>query len=188
MTGRKTSGDSSAAAGRPGLGTWLLAGWWRVLLFGLLWAALSAAVADYAWYGVFSVAAAVALSLWLSPPRRGVPVRRWPRRLVAAVRLALWFAVSSVHGGVDVALRAVRWRVGIAPEVVCAPVELPAGGGRQLALLMMNLMPGTMVQRVLEDGGPQDHRVELHTLSVSLKPAQQWHKLQQLIAPVFDRG
>ncbi|MDO5492826.1 MAG: Na+/H+ antiporter subunit E, partial [Nesterenkonia sp.] len=159
----------------------------RLVIFGALWVLLSGADAYYLGYGAVSVAAAAGLSLALTPPRYAARPRTWGRRSAAGIRLAGWFLIKSVHGGVDVAVRAVRPRLDVAPEVVTAPLELPRGGGRQLALLMMNLMPGTMVQRVLDDRQGRD-RVELHTLSRSLEPVEQWRRLQELVAPVFDRG
>lgn len=58
----------------------------------------------------------------------------------------LWFAWQSARGGVDVALWALRRTPDIDPEVLVVPVELPQGHARQLAQLMMNLMPGTLIQ------------------------------------------
>ncbi|WP_261623381.1 Na+/H+ antiporter subunit E [Nesterenkonia marinintestina] len=191
--------SEAASSDAASVGTWTCSLILRLVIFGALWVLLSGADAYYLGYGAVSVAAAAGLSLALTPPRYAARPRTWGRRSAAGIRLAGWFLIKSVHGGVDVAVRAVRPRLDVAPEVVTAPLELPRGGGRQLALLMMNLMPGTMVQRVLDDEhgdqhGDQHHnrqgrdRVELHTLSRSLEPAEQWRRLQELVAPVFDRG
>ena len=162
----------------------------RALVLGLVWVALSGAEADYALYGLVGVAAATALSLALLPPTR----RRFRvRRLWFSVILAGWFLGKSVAGAADVARRALAIRPDIEPAVVSASLSLPPGPARQLALLMMNLMPGSMVQReVTASGQPADDAdaitmsVELHTLSRSLRPAEQWDSLQRRVAAAFD--
>ncbi len=150
----------------------------RGLLLALVWVALAGFASDYAIYGVVSVAAGTALSLVLLPPRRDSGGAGWFGRLWGSVLLAGWFLWQSAQGGVDVARRSVARVPDIDPEVVTVPVALPEGGGRQVALLMMNLMPGTMVQRgprALPDGS---ECIELHTLSAALEPAAQWGALQ----------
>lgn len=67
----------------------------------------------------------------------------------------------------------------IALALVLIGVALPAGSGRQMAMLLMNLMPGTMVQRAVSDG------VELHTLSLELNPVEQWEQLQRRVARAY---
>lgn len=106
--------------------------------------------------------------------------------MAAGLRLGLWFAAKSVHGGADVAVRAARLRTDVTPQVVTAPLEVPPGGARRPALLMVNLMPGTMVQQVREARPCGQHHVELHTLSPAPRPAEQRRRLQELVAPVFD--
>lgn len=69
------------------------------------------------------------------------------------------------------------------------PTLPPPGRGRQLAMALMNLMPGSMVQQVVDASGrPADApdadptAVELHTLSGELAPAAQWEELQCRVA------
>jgi multicomponent Na+:H+ antiporter subunit E len=154
----------------------------RALVLALVWEAMSSWEPQYAFYGLASVAAATALSLRLIPP--GQAPRIW-----GTVRLAGWFLCRAAAGGVDVARRAVRRVPDIEPAVMRARLRLPPGHSRDLAVLLMNLMPGTMVQRVRGD------EVELHTLSVGLGPVQQWDALQDRVARAFgparfngDRG
>ena len=101
-----------------------------------------------------------------------------------------WFLWQSARGGVDVALRALKPTVDADPQVVIAPLELPPGAARQVALI---LMPGSAVQRMItEDGEPAhepDHsptHVELHTLSLSLGPTEQWRELQHRTRHAVD--
>lgn len=165
--------------------TWVTAAVVRALVLAVFWVALAGWSADYAVYGVISVAIATGTSLLLLPPRAPAP-GTWARRAVGTVSLLGWFLWQSVRGGVDVAVRALKPTPDVAPRVVVAPLEVPAGAARQLALILMNLMPGSMVQRMITAHGRTAHapsqsptHVELHTLSLSLEPAAQWKELQQ---------
>ncbi len=163
---------------------WIAAAGWRALLLALLWLLFSASGADYLVYGAVSVAAATVLSLALIPPQGTPQPARWPRRFWFGAVLACWFLGQSVAGGVDVARRALHRSPDIEPAVVRAPVELPEGHARQLAMLMMNLMPGSMIQRTPKESAAPDQEdlLELHTLSAALDPADQWARLQRRVA------
>lgn len=150
----------------------------RSIFFSLVWAALGSWESDYLMYGVVSVVAATALSISLVPPE-DTRIREWPRRAWGALLLAGWFMGKAVSGGVDVAGRALRATPDIDPTVVRAPLRLPPGHAREMSLLLMNLMPGSMVQRVIGD------EVELHTLSAVLEPARQWEALQRRVGMAF---
>ena len=150
---------------------WVTAALFRGVAFVGLWEVMSSWESDYALYGLVSVAAATALSLFLIPPGRRL-------RLRGVTVLAGWFLYQAVAGGIDVARRAVQATPDIDPAVR-AHLHLPPGHGRELAMLLMNLMPGTMVQRRCGE------EVELHTLSLTLEPVQQWHTLQELVAGAF---
>lgn len=150
----------------------------RSIFFGLVWAALGSWGNDYILYGVVSVVAATALSIALLRPE-DTRISAWPRRAWGALLLAGWFMGKAVVGGVDVARRAVSGTPDIDPTVVRAPLRLPPGHAREMSLLLMNLMPGSMVQRVIGE------EVELHTLSAELKPAQQWEALQHRVGVAF---
>lgn len=175
---------------------WVLAGALRAAALGLLWWALSGADADYLIYGLVSVALATTLSLLLLPPASRVAPRGWLRRLGSSIVLLGWFLGQSVLGGLDVARRALARPADIDPSVVVAPFALEPGHARQLALALMNLMPGSMVQRVVSaDGETADNTsagpvrepaaVQLHTLSPQLDPADQWARLQRRVGAAF---
>lgn len=151
---------------------WVIAGVLRVLILAVVWEAVSSWQPAYAPYGLVSVLAATALSLRLVPPDSTFRIR-------GAVALAGWFLYKAVAGGIDVARRAVHPTPDIEPTVVRARLRLPPGHSQELAMLLMNLMPGTMVQR------RRGEEVELHTLSLDLEPVQQWEELQDLIVRTF---
>ena len=155
---------------------WVRAALTRAAVFALLWTGLAGWDWDQGVYGGLGVAAATAASLLLAPPPPCPPLRRWPRRCWAGVVLTLWFTRQTVAGGVDVSLRALRRAVDVEPVVLRAPLRLPEGRARELALLMMNLMPGSMIQRTLDD------EVEIHTLSPRMAPQMLWHQLQGKVA------
>lgn len=167
----------------------------RVVLFALVWVALAGWDPGYAIYGIVSIIAATVLSVVLIPPGRA-DIRTWPRRGWAFIRLVGWFLRQAIVGGVDVALRAVRRTPDIDTAVVTVPFTLPPGPWREMAMLLMNLMPGTMVQRAVavdKDGrlldadcpGTVATGVELHTLSEDLAPARQWAELEQRVAAAY---
>lgn len=151
----------------------------RGALLTLVWVILAGWDAAYLGYGIVSVVSATALSLTMFPVRTrdSEPSASAFSQVKATLTLPLWFMRQSIVGGADVAWRAMRRRVDVEPAVVTASCRLPDGNALQVALLMMNLMPGTMVQRVTEDGDT----VELHTLSTELDPVKQWEALQDRV-------
>lgn len=170
---------------------WVTALVLRATVLGVVWVSFAGWDLAYLGYGVVSVAAATALSLALLPPSQP-DIRRWPRRVWHSLVLAGWFLGKSVSGGVDVAIRALKPTPDITPAVVTVPVAVPPGPARQLALLLMNLMPGTMVQQVVDDSdlpadspGARVTAAKLHTLSRSLAPEQQWQQLERKVAAAY---
>lgn len=157
---------------------WIVSAVLRLSAFGLVWLGLSAADPAQLPYGIIAVLAATALSLALLPPAQP-SIGRWPARIWGTVVLAAWFLQQSVIGGIDVARRAIWPTVDIAPAVVDVDVTVPAGPAQQLCYLIMNLLPGSMVQHVkMVDGNLV---AEIHTLSLSLEPAKQWDTLQHRV-------
>ncbi|GAA1141301.1 Na+/H+ antiporter subunit E [Nesterenkonia lutea] len=185
-----------SVSGRPPATAWVLTSLLRGVLLGLLWWGVSGGSADYLVYGAVSVVLATAMSLALLPPQGPPLPGRWPRQVLGGVVLVGWFLGQSALGGLDVARRALARPVNIDPCVVQAPFALPEGPARQLAVVMMNLMPGSMVQRVVTDSGePADFTaqgpgeapagVQLHTLSPDLNPVEQWARLQHRVGAAF---
>jgi len=160
---------------------WVVSGLVRAGLLSLGWGVLSGADTDYLAYGVVSVLLATALSLVLLPPEGPLRWRVWPRRVWFTLVLTAWFLMQSARGGIDVARRALVRPVDIAPAVVLAPIVVPLGHARELSLLLMNLMPGSMVQQVVIESD----KVQLHTLSLQLDPAEQWARLQGRVHAAF---
>lgn len=162
---------------------WIISTLLRVVVFSIIWVALSGASGDMLVYGIVAVIAATALSLGLMRPGQPQP-KRWPARVWGTIVLAAWFLQQSIRGGIDVARRALTRRVDIAPEVVDVDVELPEGPAREVCYLLMNLLPGSMVQRVRTT--ELGTIAEVHTLSMDLNPEDQWQRLQDRVQQAFQ--
>lgn len=146
----------------------------RGVLLGLLWWILTEGVSPGWYYGVVATAAALVLSLRLSPPeaQRG----RYVTRAGPTLRLVVWFLAQSVRGGIDVSRRILARHVDVRAEIQRHPVHLPPGNQRQLALVMMNLMPGTLVLSMGKD------TALIHVLDSRIAAADLWAQLQRRIA------
>lgn len=162
---------------------WVLSAIFRYAVFFLVWLGLSAADPSNLSYGAIAVAATTALSMALLPPKRPA-FQLWPARIWGTVRLVAWFLVQSVSGGADVARRALSPQVDIAPAVVDVQVRLPHGAAQQLCFLLMNLLPGSMVQHVRTVDGQLV--AEIHTLALELEPGEQWQTLQDRVQQAFQ--
>ena len=108
----------------------------RVLLFSLLWWALTDGTAGSWWIGAPAVAGAVIISVTLVPPLGLV----W-REVMGFVPFFLW---HSLKGGVDVAWRAFHPRLPITPELIEYPLRLPPGLPRVILVNTVSLLPGTL--------------------------------------------
>lgn len=104
-------------------------------------------------FGAAVVLAALIASISLPSPS---PAAWHPLGLL---RLAWIFVVGSVHGGLDVARRALAPRVRIAPCVMEYTLRLPEGTARNLLLGTLTLMPGTLA--IADEG----QRLELHVIA-----------------------
>lgn len=114
----------------------------RGAALALVWWVLAEGRADSWGVGVVSVAAALAASLYLVPPGSH---RLSPAGLLG---FAGFFLVQSFKGGIQVAARAFRPRMELAPALVEVPVTLPEGLARVLLVNTLNLLPGTVSVRL----------------------------------------
>jgi multicomponent Na+:H+ antiporter subunit E len=121
-------------------------------------------------FGIGIVALAVVTSLWLAPP---VTQRYRP---LALIQLALYFLVSSMRGGVDVARRAFSPRLPLSPGIRRFSGELPPGPARDTFAGMLTLMPGTLaVDRT-------DEAILVHTLVDTAQVDDELRTLERRIA------
>lgn len=148
----------------------------RGLLFAFIWWLLAEGDADSWGMGGVSVALALAASLVLSPPGR---MRLSPRGLLAFIG---FFLIQSVRGGVQVAARALRPRMDLAPALLDIPVSLPEGIGRVLLVNTLNLLPGTLCVRVAGD------RLRLHVLDARQPNAEEVRDVEVRIARLLGEA
>jgi multicomponent Na+:H+ antiporter subunit E len=110
---------------------------WRVAVVLLLLWVLLAGVASWPVGAAVAVAGGI-IGAWLAP---GEPHPWRPWRLFG---FAAYFVHASMLGGLDVARRALRRRVDVAPCFATYVLALPPGQPRTLMIGMTSLLPGTL--------------------------------------------
>ena len=154
--------------------TWrLLPAALRAATFLILWLVLTDGSARSPLVAALSVAAATGASLWLWPPeRRRV---RWG----AVPRLAGFFAIHALLGGLDVARRAVTPGLPLDP----ARIDYESGLTDEFALVlfvwMIGLMPGTACV------GLSGATCSVHVIDRHAYGARDLARLERRIAAVF---
>lgn len=116
----------------------------RALLFLLLWWVITEGAGGWA-IGLPTIALAVAASHFLQPRRQ---LRLRP---LGALRFTGFFLVQSLRAGLDVALRALRPRMRLAPELLEYRLQLPSGPARVFLADTMSLLPGTLSTELDDD-------------------------------------
>lgn len=110
----------------------------RVVFLALTWWALCDGDPSSLTFGLVVVGVVSGVSFVLSPPRR----HAWT--LLGVAGFALFFLKGSVHGGFDVAKRALSPSLPISPVFVRYPMRLPEGAPQTLFRITLSLMPGTL--------------------------------------------
>lgn len=113
---------------------------WRLVILAPTWWVLVEGEATAALFGVPVVAVAAALSVRLSK-RRSTTGRLRASGLPA---LVYFFALGSLRGGWDVALRAFSLRGPVSPRIIEHPTALAPGPPRWVFASIVTLMPGTL--------------------------------------------
>lgn len=146
----------------------------QALLLGTaLWWMLSRANLSSLPFGAIAVAAALEVGRRLAPP----PAQhmRWSR----LPRFMVFFIAHSLRGGLDVAMRALRPRMGLQPGIVDLPLGTQGDGPRALAALVVCLMPGTLTTRLREQG------LRLHVLDRHADVEREVRRIEQEVAALF---
>ena len=132
-----------------------------ILVLSLMWGALTGWRVEGLIFGVPAIALG-AIAPFLLPPTSGFRVS-----FRGAMTFALWFAVQSVRGAVDVALRAFSPDMGLRPCFRSYPLSLPMGAPRVTFINIITLLPGTLSAEINDD------RVIVHMLDarIELEPA-----------------
>lgn len=148
----------------------------RAVVFALLWWLLAEGRADGWGVGAVSVTLALAASLYLAPPGSG---RLSPAGLPG---FAGFFLAQSLKGGLQVASRAFRPAMDLAPALVEVPVTLPEGLARVLLVNTLNLLPGTVSVCLAGD------RLRLHVLDARPPIAEEVREIETRIARLLGIG
>jgi multicomponent Na+:H+ antiporter subunit E len=117
-------------------------------------------------YGIPVVAALVAMSLLLLPPRPRLPLWRVPLLLP-------WLFWESLRGGVDVALRAARPNMPLEPALIDIPLGDTDRRMRIALAYVLTLLPGTLAAKVGRD------RIELHVIDRGMPTQQMARRLRR---------
>jgi multicomponent Na+:H+ antiporter subunit E len=144
---------------------------WRTFWFALLWWALVDGDMSSWWLGAPTVLVAGILSAALWPT---MPIAWWQ-----SVRFAPFFLIRSLLGGIDVAYRALRPRMPIAPRMVEYRLRFPTGPWCVVLVNTISLLPGTLGAN-LSDGV-----LTVHALDARGDIHRSIHRLETRIARLF---
>lgn len=109
----------------------------RLLWSAVVWYLLAGGEAESWIVGVPAVLAAAALSAFMLPALRWSPA--------GAVRFWAFFLLESLRGGIDVARRAMHWRLPLDPGIVRHRSRMSRPAARVSVVNTTGLLPGTLV-------------------------------------------
>lgn len=146
---------------------------WSVLVLGALWVLLTDLRTDALAFGVPAVLAGASLVFVLPP------ARRWRLSPGGLVIFVAWFAVQSVRGAWDVALRALSPQMRLRPGFRRYTPNLPPGTARIVFLNTITLLPGTLAVEV------EDDSVIVHMLDTRADLKAELGVLEARVAALF---
>lgn len=157
----------------------------RFAVFAVIWWLLTEGAGQWV-YGIPVVSALTAATLLLDRPvrtrRRALQVR-----IRALLRVLGWFVVQSVAGAVDVARRALRRTVDVAPAEEVMTVRLRSPVGRVLLADMASLTPGSLsVDLTAADTRTGEHLLQLHILHHEIDVVGKLTRLQNHLIDLLD--
>lgn len=138
-------------------------------VLGLLWLGLFGGKALL--FGSVAIVATVLLS------RAVAPLHALHFSPFGLVRFAAYFLIQSIAGGIDVARRALHWRLPLQRGTWRYPLRLPPGQSRLLFIAAIGLLPGTVAQRTQGD--------ELWVHSIAGDPQRHLAQLEQRVAGLY---
>ncbi|MCA1803996.1 MAG: Na+/H+ antiporter subunit E [Xanthomonadaceae bacterium] len=144
----------------------------RTSFFTLLWWSVTEGAGGWA-IGVPTILLALLASLWLQPQGR------LSLRPAGMLRFAAFFLVQSLRAGLDVALRALRPRMRLAPALQEYRLQLPAGPARVFLADTMSLLPGTLSTELRDDC------LCLHVLDAHLPVEADLRQVEVRVADLF---
>lgn len=145
-----------------------------LLVLALIWGVLTEFRLDATVFGLPAVLAGAGL-VFLMPATPG-----WRISPSGAFRFAVFFAVQSVLGAIDVAMRAFSPRLPLSPGFRHYPLSLPMGAPRIVFLNTITLLPGTLSAEVEAD------EVIVHMLDTQADLADSLGALEVRVADLFS--
>ncbi len=145
----------------------------RILLFALIWWALTDGEAESWRVGLPTVFISVFVSMLLT----NHPPNRW--KVLSIVRFMGFFASASVRGGIDVARRAFHPRMPLKPDWVNYPLKLKHPSARLLLANTISLLPGTLSADL------QDNQIKVHVLDSDQPILTELQALESAIGALF---
>lgn len=145
----------------------------RTALFLLIWFVVAEADLSSLIIGVPVALGAAALSVMLQP--KSITGMYVP----GAIRFVRFFAVQSVLGGVDVALRALGPRLRLEPAIVTYPLRLGGSFPRVFFANTISMLPGTLSSRLTAE------TVEVHVLDASRAVLEDLARVEERVADLF---
>jgi len=154
----------------------------RFGLFWAIWWLLTNGRSDGLVFGACCAASAALVPLLMTNSQAGPPGRPGPRALVPTVLRGLlllpFFLWQSLYGGTDVALRALKPRLPLAPTVFDYRLRLPPGPAPVMLASLVSLMPGTLAT-------VSGLRLRVHVLDSTKDHEDELELLEALVAWVF---
>lgn len=154
----------------------------RFALFWAIWWLLTDGRPDGLLFGACCAVVAALVPLLITASKDGPPGRPGPRALVPTVLRGLlllpFFLWQSLHGGIDVALRALTPRLPLAPTVFDYRLRLPPGPAPVMLASLVSLMPGTLAT-------VSGLRLRVHVLDSTMHHQDELELLEALVAWVF---
>jgi multicomponent Na+:H+ antiporter subunit E len=143
----------------------------RAMLFALMWWVLTDGAMDSWLVGAPVVLFATLVSVMLLPP--------FSWSLTGIVRFVPFFLWRSLHGGVDVARRALHPRLPISPGMVNYRWRLPPGLPRVVMANTVSLLPGTLSAELHKE------YLRVHVLNRREDFLSELEKVEQRVAAMF---
>lgn len=143
-------------------------------MLALLWGVLTEFRLDALAFGLPAVIAGAALVFLMSA------VPGWRVSPCGALEFVLFFAVQSVKGAVDVALRAFSPRMPLQPGFRNYPLALPQGAPQIVFLNTITLLPGTLAAEL------RPGKVVVHMLAPRADLEADLGALEERVAALFS--
>lgn len=150
----------------------------RFVLYGAIWWLLTNGRPDALVFGACCAAAAALVPLVIGDAGDAAAQRALLPTVLRLPLLLPFFLWQSLRGGVDVALRALKPRLPLAPAMMDYRLRLPPGPAPVMMASLVSLMPGTLAMI-------SGTRLKVHVLDARRDYSDELERLEALVARVF---